>query len=110
MKRSISVGKNLAAGVETMVYRVPVGYTAEWVLLYFHNTTSSAKDITVQWHDDNENINIPILNVYPSPGKEYFKFNGEAKVVMDENDEVRITTEATSNFSVVCTFNLERKA
>ena len=110
MKRSISVGKNLTAGVETMVYRVPVGYTAEWELLYFHNTTSSAKDITVQWHDDNENINIPILNVYPSPGKEYFKFDGGAKVVLDENDEVRITTEATSNFSVVCTFNLERKA
>jgi len=110
MKRSISVGKNLTAGVETMIYRVPVGYTAEWVLLYFHNTTASAKDITVQWHDDTENINVAILNEYPSPAKEYFKFNGEAKVVMDENDEVRITTEATSSFSVICTFNLERKA
>ena len=110
MKRSISVGKNLAAGVETMVYQVPVGYTAEWVLLYFHNTTSSAKDITVTWHNEDENLNVSILSVYPSPGKEYFKFNGEAKVVMDENDEVRITTEAASNFSVICTFNLERKA
>ena len=110
MKRSISVGKNLAAGVETMVYRVPVGYTAEWELLYFHNTTSSAKDITVQWHDDNENVNVAILNAYPSSAKEYFKFDGGAKVVMDENDEVRITTQSSSSFSVICTFNLERKA
>lgn len=109
MKRSTSVGLNLAAGVETMVYRVPVGYTAEWELLYFHNTTSSAKAITVEWHDDSANIDVPILSSYPSPGKEYFKFDGGARVVLDENDEVQVTTEAGSNFAIICTFILERK-
>lgn len=109
MKRSTSVGLNLTAGVETLVYRVPVGYTAEWELAYFHNTTTSAKNITLQWHDDSANININILDNYPSPGKEYFKFDGGARVVLDENDEVRVTTEAASSFSIVCTFILERK-
>ena len=110
MKRAISIGKNLPAGVETMIYKVPIGYTAEWILLYFHNTTASAKDITVTWRDESENVNVAVLNTYPSPAKEYFKFNGDAKVAMDENDEIRVTTEATSNFGIICTFDLERKA
>jgi hypothetical protein len=108
--RSISVGKNLAAGAETIVYTVPTGYTAEWELLYIHNASGNTKTVTADWYDLSETTHISILTTYSMAAKDYFKFDGGAKVVMDEGDQVHITTEAGSAFSVICTFNLERKA
>ncbi len=106
--RPISIGKNLAAGVETTVYTVPAGYTAEWELLYAHNATASAKTITADWYDVSEATHVGILTSYSMNAKDYFKFDG-ARVVMDEGDQVHISTEASSTFSVICTFVLERK-
>lgn len=107
--RPISVGKNLAAGVETTVYTVPAGYTAEWELLYVHNSTASTKTITADWYDVSDTTHVGILTAYPMNSKDYFKFDG-ARVAMDEGDQVHISTEAGSTFSVICTFVLERKA
>jgi hypothetical protein len=109
MKRAISVGKNLAAGVETVVYTVPEGYTAEWELLYLHNASGNTKTVTVDWYDLSTTTHVTILTAYSMASKEYFKFDG-SRIVMDEGDEVHISTEASSAFGVVCTFNLERKA
>jgi hypothetical protein len=106
--RPISIGKNLAAGVETTVYTVPAGYTAEWELLYLHNSTASAKTITADWYDVSETTHVAILTTYSMNSKDYFKFDN-ARVVMDEGDQVHISTEAGSAFGVICTFVLERK-
>jgi len=108
--RPISIGKNLAAGVETTLYTVPTGYTAEWELLYLHNTTVANRQITVDWYDVSENTHVAILTNYDMNAKDYFKFDGGARVVMDEGDQVHISTESSSAFGVICTFNLERKA
>ena len=109
-QRSLSVGKNLAAGVETTIYTVPTGYTAEWELLYLHNSSGNTKTITVDWYDDSENAHIAVLTTYSMAAKDYFKFDGGARVVMDEGDQVHISTEAGSAFTVICTFKIERKA
>lgn len=107
--RPISVGKNLTAGVETTVYTVPTGYTAEWELLYLHNSTTAGKTITVDWYDISENTHVAILTTYSMAAKDYFKFDGGARVIMDEGDQVHVATEAGSAFGIICTFNLERK-
>jgi hypothetical protein len=107
--RPISIGKNLAAGVETTVYTVPTGYTAEWELLYLHNSTTTNRQVTADWYDVSENTHVAILTNYDMNAKDYFKFDG-SRIIMDENDQVHISTEAGSSFGVICTFNLERKA
>lgn len=108
-QRAISVGKNLAAGVETVVYTVPTGYTAEWELLYLHNSSGNTKTVTVDWYDLSTTTHVALLTTYSMVAKDYLKFDG-SRVVMDEGDEVHITTEAASAFGVICTFNIERKA
>jgi len=45
--RSVSIGKNLTAGTETIVYTVPTGYIAKWVLLYAHMAQDQLKQY--QW-------------------------------------------------------------
>lgn len=107
--KQISVGKNLAAGVETIVYTVPQGYRAVWDLMYAHNSTGNNKTLTVDWYDSSEDAHIKILENYPFAATAYFQFSGQGSgVVMEEGDEVHMTTAAESAFGIICTFTLER--
>lgn len=108
--RRLSVGKNLAAGTETVVYTVPAGYTATWDLMYAHNSVGSNKYLTADWYDVSEDTHVAILEQYNFTSKQYFQFSGNGSgVVMDEGDEVHMTTESGSGFGIICTFLLERK-
>jgi hypothetical protein len=107
--KSVSVGLNLTAGVETTVYTVPAGYTAKWNLMYIMNGTGSTKSITVKWNEVDSATDIYIMNATSIASKEYFKMDGGAYVVMEEGDTVKMTPEAGSSFSTICTFELERK-
>jgi hypothetical protein len=107
--RPVSVGKNLTAGVETIIYTVPKGYTAVWDLLYVHNAGGSTKTISVDWYDSSAAAHIAILEAYSFTSKLYFQFNGNGSgVVLEEGDQIHLTPEAGSNFSVICTLKLER--
>jgi hypothetical protein len=40
----------------------------------------------------------------------YFQFNAPGTgVVLEEGDQVHMTTEASSAFGIICTFELEKK-
>ena len=101
--RPVSVGLTLAAGVMTTVYTVPTGYYANFNLLYIHNTTGNNKTITVQWYDASTNTSIDFLSAVPYTAKAYTQFDN-AYVVMEEGDQLRITTESTSAFAILATF------
>jgi len=107
--RPISIGKNLAAGVETVVYTVPKGYVAVWDLMYLHNGSGSTKSITIDWYDSSETTHVSILNAYNLSSKTYFQFSGQGSgVVLEEGDQIHMTPEAGSTFGVICTLQLER--
>jgi hypothetical protein len=108
--RVISVGKNLAAGVETTVYTVPTGYTAIWTLCYAHNSQGTNKTLSIDWYDTSAAIHVAVLEQYPFTSKMYFQFSApNTGVVLEEGDQVHMTPEAGSAFSVICTFELEKK-
>lgn len=101
--RPLSVGFTLASGSTTTVYTVPTGYYAKFNLLYIHNTTGNNKYITVQWYDASADASIDILTQVPYAAKAYTQFDN-AYVVFEEGDELRITTETTSAFAIIATF------
>lgn len=108
--RKLSIGKNLAAGVETIVYTVPAGYTAIWDLFYTHNAGSGTKHLSVDWYDKSENVHVSILEQYSFSSKSYFQFSGNGSgIVLDEGDQIHMTPEAGSLFGIICTVTLERK-
>jgi hypothetical protein len=107
--KNVSIGLNLTAGVETVVYTVPTGYTAKWNLMYLFNGTGSTKHITVVWREADLATDIYILNQTSVSSKDYFRLDGGAYVVLEEGDTIKITPEAGSTFSTICTFELERK-
>jgi hypothetical protein len=103
--RPVSVGVNPTAGVTTTIYTVPTGYYALFRVVYIHNTTGNNKTFTLQWFDTSANTTIDILSAYPFTAKQYLELNGNAYVVMEEGDQLRVTPESTSAFAVIATFD-----
>ncbi|MFY8212622.1 MAG: hypothetical protein ACOVLB_08165 [Candidatus Nanopelagicus sp.] len=105
----ISIGKNLTAGVETVIYTVPEGYQATWNMMYIHNGGGNTKSLTVEWQQTVLAVDIAILDARTFASKEYFQFNGYGSgVVLRERDQIKMTPEASSAFSVICTVALEK--
>lgn len=105
--RALSVGVNPTAAVDTTVYTCPRGYYAKFTVMYIHNTGGSTKHITVQWYDSSANTTIDILTQYNFSSKSYLQFDGNAYIVLEEGDKIKITTESASSFSFIATFEEE---
>jgi len=105
--RALSVGVSPTAAVDTTVYTCPTGYYAKFTVMYIHNTGGSTKHITVQWYDASADTTLDILTAYNFTSKTYLQFDGNAYIVLEEDDKLKITTEAGSTFSFIATFEQE---
>ena len=105
--RALSVGVSPAAAVDTTVYTCPKGYYAKFTVMYIHNTGGSTKHITVQWYDASANTTLDILTDLDFTSKEYLQFDGNAYIVLEEDDKIKITTQSGSTFSFIATFEQE---
>jgi hypothetical protein len=105
--RPVSVGVNPTAATLTTVYTVPTGYYAKFTVMYIHNTGGNTKHITVQWYDASASSTLDILTAYNLTTKQYLEFNGVAYIVLEEGDRIQITTEASSSFSFIATFEVQ---
>jgi hypothetical protein len=72
--------------------------------MYIHNTGGSTKHITVQWFDASANTTLDILTNYDFTAKTYLQFDGNAYIVLEEGDKIKITTQSASSFSFIATF------
>ena len=105
--RALSVGFSPTATVDTTVYTCPKGYYAKFTVMYIHNTGGSTKHITVQWYDASANTTLDILTDLDFTSKEYLQFDGNAYIVLEEDDKIKITTQSGSTFSFIATFEQE---
>ena len=105
--REFSVCSNPSAGSTTTLYTVPNGYRALWNLSYLFNTSGSTKYCTLSWYDSSAATTCDIINQYSFNSKEYLKFDGGAYVVLEEGDQITVTPEAGSAFTVILTFVLK---
>ena len=105
--RALSVGVSPTAAVDTTVYTCPRGYYSKFTVMYIHNTGGSTKHITVQWFDSSANTTLDILTQYNFSSKTYLQFDGNAYIVLEEGDKIKITTQSASTFSFIATFEEE---
>ena len=105
--RALSVGVSPTAAVDTTVYTCPRGYYSKFTVMYIHNTGGSTKHITVQWFDSSANSTLDILTALDFSTKEYLQFDGNAYIVFEEGDKLKITTQSASSFSFIATFEEE---
>lgn len=111
MSRSHSVGKNLTPNTLTTMFTVPTRNIAKWSLLYAYNGTASAKTFRAIWYDASENVEIPVIYDYSLTAKSFLRVDGQAYVVLDEGDEIRVLIETgATNSSCVITVELEQRS
>ena len=106
--RKVSVGKELVAGSNTIMYTVPDGYRASWNLLYMINNTASAKTFTVEWRDANNNLVCHVFSNYPLSSKSYLMFDSGAWVNLESGHTIHIIAEAGSDADAIVSLELER--
>jgi len=105
--RELTVGKNLTAGSSNTVYIVPKGCKAIATLLMLSNYGGSSKSVTASWYDHSTNTSVTIVGGHSVSAGSYLMFN-QGRMVMDEYDELRVTPEATSSFSVIFTVEIHQ--
>lgn len=105
--RELTVGKNLTAGSSNTVYTVPKGCKAIATLLMLSNYGGSSKSVTSSWYDHSTNTSVTIVGGKSISAGDYIMFD-QGRMVMDEFDELRVTPEAASTFSVIFTLEIHQ--
>jgi hypothetical protein len=105
--RELTVGKNLTAGSSNLVYTVPKGCKAIATLLMLSNYGGNSKSVNASWYDNSTNTSVTIVGGHSVGAGSYLMFN-QGRMVMDEYDELRVTPEATSSFSVIFTVEIHQ--
>jgi hypothetical protein len=106
--RELTVGKNLTAGTSNTVYTVPKGCKAIATLLMLSNAGGSSKSITASWYDFSTTTSVTIVGGKSISAGDYLMFDQGGRMVMDEYDELRVTPEASSTFSVIFTVEIHQ--
>ena len=105
--RELTVGKNLTAGSSNTVYTVPKGCKGIATLLMLSNAGGNSKSVTAVWYDASTTTSITILGGHSISAGSYAMFD-QGRMVMDEFDELRVTPEAASTFSVIFTLEIHQ--
>jgi hypothetical protein len=103
--RELTVGKNLVANTPTVIYTVPKGCKAILTLLYISNSTGSNKTVSAVWHDHSEGDDIVILGTTNLDANKYIQLS-DGRVVLDEYDYIKVTTETGSTMSVILSMEI----
>jgi hypothetical protein len=105
--RELTVGKTLTAGTANTVYTTPKGCKAIATLLLLSNAGGSSKSVTASWYDHSTNTSVTIVGGKSVSAGDYLIFD-QGRMVMDEFDELRVTPEAASTFSVIFTVEIHQ--
>jgi len=105
--RELTVGKSLTAGSSNTVYTVPKGCKAIATLLMLSNAGGNSKSVTAVWFDYSANTTVTILGGHSIGAGSYVMLD-QGRMVMDEYDELRITPESGSTFSVIFTVEIHQ--
>jgi hypothetical protein len=104
-----SVGITLPAGTATTVFTVPSGYVAEVDMLFIGNHSGNNKTVTAVWkHGHNPAHQIRIIDGYQLAAKQFIQFK-DGSVVFQQGDSLVVTPEASSDMSVIVTFDLRKE-
>lgn len=105
--RALSVGANLTAASNTLLYTVPTGYYAKVVLLRASNATASNKHITFDWVDSSASTTYSVVYQFAVTSKTVQDWGGVSYFVMEEGDQLKATSESASTFAVIATIEEE---
>ena len=104
-----SIGKNLTAGEANTLITVPEGYIAVVSMLFINNAGGNTKSVAAAW---NNGTTITFQSDKSVSSGEMLQFGGEFGyfLVLSGGDSITVTPEASSTFTAIISFDLERQA
>ena len=105
--RELTVGENLTAGSQTVVYTVPKGCKAIATLLFIANGGGTTKGVSAGWHDLSAGDTVVIAGSSSLNAGSYLQFSN-GRMVIDEGDYVTVTPEAGATMSVIFTVEIHQ--
>ena len=97
-----SVGKNLTAAADNIIYTCPSKYISRVVLLFVTNHGGGNKTVTIKWYDSSVNETFFIVGGYILSAGGYLKLDG-SYIVLNPGDTLTITPEAGSTIDAAIT-------
>ena len=98
-----TVGKNLVAATDNVMFEVRANTRANVVLLYIANNDINNKKISVKWYDASANATYDIANGYSLTANQFIKLDG-SYIRLDAGDKLICNPEAGSVMSSIVTF------
>lgn len=90
-----SVGTNLTAGADNVIYTCPPNHTAKVELVFIANTGSGNKTVSLHWHDTSLGTQYAIVGGYVVSAYNFLKLDG-SYLVLSAGDTLSATPEAGS--------------
>jgi hypothetical protein len=76
-------------------------------LIHANNATGSDKHVTFDWVDTSASVTVSVIYQFTVASKTSLSFGLPFYFVMEEDDVLKVTTEAGSTMAVVATFEIE---
>jgi hypothetical protein len=103
-----TVGKNLVAGVDNVMFEVRGNTSAKVALLYISNASGNNKSVAVKWFDASTNETYYIVNNFELDAYKFLKLDG-SYIKLDAGDKLICTPEAASTMSSIVTYEETEK-
>jgi hypothetical protein len=98
-----TLGRNLTAGVDNVLFEVRDNTVAKVSLLYVSNAAGANKSIAIKWFDASENETYFIVNNYSLDAYEFLKLDG-SYIKLNAGDKLICTPESNSTMSGIVTY------
>jgi hypothetical protein len=102
-----TVGKNLTANTDNIVFEVRPNTEAKISLLYIANSDSNNKSISVKWYDASTNETYYIVHGYVLSANQFIKLDG-SYMKLDAGDKL-ICNPAGTGMSSIVTYEATEK-
>jgi len=102
-----TVGKNLAANTDNVMFEVRASTSAKIVLLYIANSSTNNSAISIKWYDDSTGETYFLANGYSLAAHQFLKFDG-SYMKLEAGDKL-ICNPAIGGMSSIVTYEATEK-
>jgi hypothetical protein len=95
-----TVGANLTAEVEKIVYTCPNNFTAKVELVFVTNNSNSNRAITIKWYDYTMDEDYNIAPAYVISAFSFLQLS-DGYLILNSGDQLKFTSAASSNMSAI---------
>jgi hypothetical protein len=102
-----TVGKNLTANTDNVMFEVRPNTEAKVILLYIANSNTNNVSISIKWYDASTNETYYVVHGYALSANQYIKLDG-SYIKLGAGDKL-ICNPAASGMSSIVTYEATEK-